>query len=174
MDCGDTIIDEGTEVRDARGIVISANVVPGADRMVKDLVDSGFRVALVADGRYASFENVLTQNGLFDAFETLTCSEAVRYPKPSSRMFKAALGSLDLGEADAWRCVMVGNNLARDIAGAKRMGITTIHLAWTGRYPKEPASTAEIADYTIKTPTELLPLVHQLDEQLLARAPQPA
>lgn len=166
LDCGDTLIDEGTQVHDDAGIVLSADVIPGADRLVKDLVAAGFRIALVADGRYASFANLLTQHGLFDLFETLTVSEVIRHEKPSARMFKSAMGSLDLEPADAARCVMVGNNLARDIAGANRMGITSIHLAWTQRYPKEPAAPDEVPDHTIGTPAELLPLLRRLDGEV--------
>ena len=165
LDCGDTIIDEGTQIHHDSGVVLSGELVPGADRMVQDLVEAGFRIALVADGRYASFENLLTQHGLFDLFETLTCSEAIRHEKPSARMFKAALGSLDLATSDASRCVMVGNNLARDIAGANRMGIRSIHLAWTDRYPKDPAGPEEIPDHTISTPAELLPLLRGLEAE---------
>ncbi|APX33542.1 hydrolase [Brachybacterium sp. P6-10-X1] len=165
LDCGDTLIDEGTEIHQDPGVVLSGDLVPGADRMVRDLVADGFRLALVADGRHASFENLLSQHGLFDLFETLTCSEAIRHEKPSPRMFKAALGSLDLAESDASRCVMVGNNLARDIAGANRMGIRSIHLAWTDRYPKTPADPDEIPDHTISTPAELLPLLRGLEDE---------
>lgn len=163
LDCGDTLIDEGTQVHDDTGVVLSAEVIPGADRMVRDLVAAGFRIALVADGRYASFENLLTQHELFDLFETLTCSDAIRHEKPSPRMFKSAMGALDLEPADAARCVMVGNNLARDITGANRMGIASIHLAWTDRYPKQPTAPDEIPDHTIGTPAELLPLLRRLD-----------
>lgn len=166
LDCGDTLIDESTQVHDDAGVVLSADVIPGADRMVQDLVAAGYRIALVADGRYVSFENLLSQHGLFDLFESLTCSDAIRHEKPSARMFKAALGSLDLEPADAARCVMVGNNLTRDIAGANRMGITSIHLAWTPRYPKEPAGPDEVPDHTIGTPAELLPLLRRLDGEV--------
>lgn len=166
LDCGDTLIDEGTQVHDDTGVVLSADVIPGADRMVRNLVAAGFRLALVADGRYVSFENLLTQHELFDLFETLTCSDAIRHEKPSPRMFKAAMGALDLEPADAARCVMVGNNLARDIAGANRMGIMSIHMAWTDRYPKEPAGPDEVPDHTIATPAELLSLLRRLDDEL--------
>lgn len=33
LDSGDTIIDEGTEIRDDNGIVIDANVIPGAVKL---------------------------------------------------------------------------------------------------------------------------------------------
>lgn len=170
LDCGDTIIDESTEIRDETGEVLSGDVIPGADQMVRDLAEAGFRMGLVADGGYVSFRNLLAQHGLFDLLETVTCTDFVRRLKPSSRMFRAALGSLDLGEEDASRCVMVGNNLARDIAGANRMGITSIHLAWTPRYPKEPAAPDERPDHTIHRPGELLPLLQEIEQRRLGAA----
>lgn len=166
LDCGDTLIDEGTEIRDDEGIVVFGEMIPGAQQMIHDLDAAGFRLALVADGRFVSFENLLSQHGVLDVFETLTCSDAVRHQKPSPRMFKAALGALDLEAHDAARCVMVGNNLARDIAGANALGITSIHLAWTPRYPRIPAADLERPDHTIDTPAELLPLLERLDARL--------
>ncbi|MFC7376686.1 HAD family hydrolase [Brachybacterium sp. GCM10030267] len=166
LDCGDTLIDEGTEIRDDDGIVVSGDMLPGAKQMLHDLDAAGFRLALVADGRYVSFENLLSQHGVLDVFESLTCSDAVRHQKPSPRMFKAALGSLDLAAEDAGRCVMVGNNLARDIAGANALGITSIHLAWTSRYPRVSEAALECPDHVIDTPAELLPLLERLDARL--------
>lgn len=178
LDCGDTIIDEGTENRDEHDIVITGDVLPGADVMVRDLVDAGYRVALVADGRFRSFENLLSEHRLFDLFETLICSEQIRASKPSPRMFRAALGALDIPESESWRCVMIGNNLSRDISGANHLGITSIHMAWTDRYPKAPSTPEEIPDHTIHMPDQLLPLLETLNEGLtmetILNSPGPA
>ena len=46
-DSGDTIIDEATQVRDARGIVLTADFIPGAGEVLKKLHDDGYTVALV-------------------------------------------------------------------------------------------------------------------------------
>ncbi|NOU90788.1 HAD-IA family hydrolase [Paenibacillus sp. LMG 31460] len=166
LDCGDTIIDEGTEIRDDNDIVIEANVIPGADIMVKTLAERGYILAIVADGRAQSFKNILTQNGLYDYFTTMIYSETIKASKPSSRMFKAAIGALDLSEQDCSRIVMVGNNLSRDVKGANAMGITSVFLSWTPRYPKLHADESEIPDYTINHPLELIDLVEKLNEEL--------
>ncbi|MFC0674939.1 HAD family hydrolase [Brachybacterium hainanense] len=165
LDCGDTLIDEGSEVHGEDGIVLAGDMVPGARRMLQGLTDAGFRLALVADGRLTSFENLLGSHGVLDLFETLTCSDAVRHRKPSPRMFKAALGSLDLSPEDASRCVMVGNNLERDVAGANAMGMTSVHLAWTPRYPREPRTEIERPDHRIETPEELVGLLLRLEAE---------
>ncbi|MGQ7886267.1 HAD family hydrolase [Paenibacillus sp. WC2504] len=166
LDCGDTIIDEGTEIRDDHDIVIQANVIPGADVMVKTLAERGYTLAIVADGNAQSFKNILTQNGLYDYFTTMVYSETVKASKPSPRMFKAAIGALDLSEQDCNRIVMVGNNLSRDVKGANQMGITSIFLSWTPRYPKLHADESEIPQYTISHPLELIDLVERLNDKL--------
>jgi FMN phosphatase YigB (HAD superfamily) len=166
LDCGDTIIDEGTEIRDEHDIVIHANVIPGADVMVKTLAERGYTLAIVADGYAQSFKNILTENGLYDYFATMVYSETVKAFKPSPRMFKAAIGALDLTEQDCSRIVMVGNNLSRDVKGANEMGITSIFLSWTPRYPKLHADDSEIPNYTISDPLELIDLVEKLNQQL--------
>lgn len=168
LDCGDTLIDEGTEVRDENDIVIRGNVIPGADIMVKTLAERGFRLAIVADGSAQSFKNLLTQNGIIDCFEALIYSEQIKAVKPSPRMFKAAIGALDLILSDCRRIMMVGNNLSRDIKGANQMGITSVHLDWTPRYPKQPADELEVPDYTISEPMQLIELAERLDVQIKA------
>lgn len=166
MDCGDTIIDEGTEIRDEEGTVISGNVIPGADVAVRTLAERGYRLAIVADGTAQSFKNLLTSNGLYDCFETLIYSEPIKAVKPSPRMFKAAIGAMDLSEEDCSRIIMVGNNLSRDVKGANQMGITSVFLSWTPRYPKEPADELEVPQYTIASPLELIDLVESLNERI--------
>ena len=166
LDSGDTLINESTEIRDENDVVLSADVIPGADVMVKTLHERGYTLALVADGLAQSFKNVLTQNGIIDCFSALIYSENIGGCKPSSRMFKAAAGALDLGEGDFKRIVMVGNNLSRDVKGANNLGITSVFMAWTPRYPKVPADDSEIPDYTINNPIELVELVEKLNSEL--------
>jgi len=167
FDSGDTIIDESTEVRDEEGIVLSADLIPGADVVIKTLHERGYTLALVADGDAQSFKNVLKQNGLYDYFTTLIYSEPIKATKPSPRMFKAAIGALDLSEADFKRTVMIGNNLSRDVKGANALGITSIFQSWTPRYPHHPADESERPDYTVTEPLELLDLIERLNAELV-------
>ncbi|WP_042162197.1 HAD family hydrolase [Paenibacillus gorillae] len=166
FDSGDTIVDESTEVRDEEGIVISADLIPGADVMLKTLVEKGYTLALVADGDAQSFKNVFKQNGLYDYFTTMIYSETVKATKPSPRMFKAAVGALDLSEADYPRIVMIGNNLSRDMKGANALGITSIFQSWTPRYPHTPADESERPTHTVKEPLELIELLDRLNAEL--------
>jgi putative hydrolase of the HAD superfamily len=174
LDCGDTIIDEGTEVRDDNDVVIEGKVIPGADVMVKTLAERGFRLALVADGRAQSFVNLLTMNGVYDCFETMIYSEPIKASKPSPRMFKAAIGAMDLSERDVGRIVMLGNNLSRDVKGANAMGIASVHLDWTPRYPKEPKDESEVPMYTVSDPMEFVELCERLNAALTATGAAPS
>ena len=75
LDCGDTLVDEGTEKKDATGATLEADLIPGAADMVHKIKCLGYRVALVADGPSATFKNVLTQHNLhhlFDVFSMIT------------------------------------------------------------------------------------------------------
>ncbi|GAB6930369.1 hypothetical protein JCM10914A_43520 [Paenibacillus sp. JCM 10914] len=166
LDSGDTLVDESSEIRDEDGIVVSADLIPGAAEMVSTLHRLGYTLALVADGDAQSFKNVFNQHGLHDYFDALIISEQIKATKPSPRMFKAAIGALDLSDADFARTVMVGNNLSRDIKGANALGITSVFLSWTTRYPHKPADESESPVYTIAEPMQLVELVGRLNAEL--------
>lgn len=170
LDSGDTLIDESTEVRDAAGIVVQAKAIPGARETVRTLAENGYTLVLVADGEARSFQNALTQNGMYPYFSSLIISELIRTRKPSPRMFRAAMGAAELSDRDRGRILMVGNNLARDIRGANQMGLTSVFLDWSPRYPKTPADALEKPDYTIHTPSELIALADRLEQALETQA----
>ena len=165
-DSGDTIIDEGTQVHDDRGIVLEADFIPGAGAVLKQLHDEGFTVALVADGEWESFRNVYRKNGLDYCFDAWVVSEVVGKQKPAPIMFETAFDRLGLTEADRGRIVMIGNNLKKDIAGANRLGLTSIWLDWSPRYFHTVEEPDWQPDYTVKTPAELIPLLHELEKKL--------
>lgn len=172
LDSGDTLVDESTEIRDEHGTVLTADLIPGAKTMVQSLHERGYTLALVADGEALSFKNVYRQHGMYDYFSAMIYSENIKAEKPSPRMFKAALGALDLSEADIARTVMVGNNLSRDIKGANLLGITSVFLSWTPRYPHTPSAPDERPDYTIGEPLDLVELAERLNAQLLEASAQ--
>lgn len=165
LDCGDTIVDENTEVKDERGATLRAELIPGADRMVKGLVERGHRIALVADGYTDTFRNALTQHGLYDYFEVRAVSEEVGVSKPHLRMFTTALNAMQIGPSDYDTVIMVGNNLARDIKGANELGIISVFLQWSSRRSKTPANASEVPVHTIDTPEQLLDLVDRLEAE---------
>ncbi len=165
-DSGDTIIDEGTEIRDGNGIVIHAELIPGAGEVLQALYNEGYRIAMVADGEEQSFTNVYLENKLGHCFMTRTISELVGIQKPAREMFEDAMEKNGLKEEDKQRIVMIGNNVRKDIAGANRFGITSILIDWSPRYNMVPANQDEVADYIIHTPDELPGLLKKLNDSL--------
>ena len=76
-DIGDTIIDERTEERDARGIVMRAQCIPGARETYLGLYEAGYTIVMVADGQVESFHNTMTQHGLTHIFAARIISDEV-------------------------------------------------------------------------------------------------
>jgi HAD superfamily hydrolase (TIGR01549 family) len=163
LDCGDTIVDEATEEKDERGATQRADLIPGAAKMVHELANRGYTIALVADGFEDTFKNALSQHGLFDLFSTMAISELVGVSKPEARMFESALGRLGIEGPEYVNVVMVGNNLERDIKGANRLGLTSVFMRWSPRRSRVPADIDEIPDYTIDEPLALLDLMDALE-----------
>lgn len=167
-DSGDTLIDEGSQVFDGRGIVTGADFIPGAKQVFEDLCAEGYRIALVADGEWESFQNVYRGNGCGYCFEQWIVSEVVGHQKPHVSMFDTAMEKMGLCSHDKPRIVMVGNNLKKDIAGANRYGITSIWLDWSPRYFHTVEEADWQPDYTVKTPGELYELIRRLEGELEA------
>ncbi len=163
FDSGDTIIDEGTEVKPDGDVAICAELIPGAGEMVRRAKERGYKVALVADGPRQTFYNCLTQHGLYDLFDAFAISQLVGASKPDARMFRQALDALGIAEADYGRTIMVGNNLQRDVKGANALGMISVWLNWSPRRSKVPADDLEVPRYTIKMPLDLLQVIDEIE-----------
>jgi putative hydrolase of the HAD superfamily len=79
-------------------------------------------------------------------------------------MFVHALDQLGIARDDYHRTIMVGNNLSRDVKGANKVGMVSVHQDWSPRYPKAPVDASEIPTHTIKMPLDLLSVVEHLEE----------
>jgi len=166
FDLGDTIMDEGTEIKDAGGTTLAAELIPGMADALRGFRAAGHRLALVADARSDTPSNVLRQHSLLDLFETLAISEVVgaaagvaSTDKPDPRIFRAALDALGIAPADYGRVVMVGNNLERDIVGANRLGLISIFFHWNERRRTQPLTADEAPCYTVTSVQQLVELV---------------
>jgi FMN phosphatase YigB (HAD superfamily) len=169
FDLGDTIMDEGTEIKDAGGTTLAAELIPGMADALRGFKVAGHRLALVADARPDTPLNVLRQHGLLDLFETLAISEVVgtaagvaSIDKPDPCIFRAALDALGIPESDYGRVIMVGNNLERDILGANRLGLISVFFHWNERRRTEPLTADETPCYTVTSIQELVELVARL------------
>ena len=166
IDSGDTLVDESTEIRDERGVVLQAELIPGAAEALRMLRRQGYRIALVADGLRESFDHIYRQHGLEDCFEIRAISDDLGVCKPHPRMFLSAMEQMGLSEADKGRVAMVGNNIERDITGANRMGFISILMSWTTRYRMQPRTPEETPDFIAASPDRLPALLDKLDRQV--------
>lgn len=166
IDSGDTLVDESTEVRDEKEVVIKADLFPGAKETLRSLYEAGCCIALVADGLDASFRNIYRQHGLEDCFEARAISELVGAEKPAPAMFRSAMEQMQLTEKDKRRIVMIGNNLERDIVGANQMGFWSVLAGYSPRYRMEPACPEEEPDFVAEDPSRILELVKEIERRV--------
>jgi putative hydrolase of the HAD superfamily len=162
FDLGDTIMDEGTEVKDGELTTQRADLIPGMGEALRWCRGRVGKLALVADTRPGTATNVLAQHGLAGLFDYLAISEIVGVEKPDPLLFQVALDALGIAPVDYGRVAMVGNNLERDVAGAKRLGLATIFLHWNERRRTTPLTADETPDYTVHNAAEFVALVERL------------
>jgi FMN phosphatase YigB (HAD superfamily) len=162
FDLGDTIMVEESEIKDAEGTTLRADLISGMAEALGQFHDQGYRLALVADSRPNTPPNVLRQHGLLPLFETLAISEVVGCSKPDAEIFRAALDALGIPESDYGRVVMVGNNLERDVAGANRLGLISVFFHWNDRRRSQPETDEEQPRFTVTFPSQLIALIDRL------------
>jgi putative hydrolase of the HAD superfamily len=102
-------------------------------------------LALVTNGAARLQRAKLEQTGIDDLFDVVVDSETVGVGKPSPEMFELALKQLGIARDDA---AMVGNDLGRDVAGARAAGVRPI---WVNRPADgwgdgDPGDAEQIAD----------------------------
>jgi len=130
-DLGDTIMIEESEVKDAEGVTLAAQLLPGVAELLHELRARGCKLALVADTRAGTYRNVLRQHGLYELFDHFSISDLTGVCKPDPSMFQSALDALRIAATDA---MMVGNNYAADIDGALKVGLDALWFRWNERY----------------------------------------
>ncbi len=84
------------------------------------------------------YRELLREAGLEKTFHSVVYSSDHRMVKPCPRLFEIALLSID---APRERVVMVGDNLRRDVGGAKRAGIASVWIS-SGIQEGEPGEVA--------------------------------
>jgi len=165
FDFGDTLIDQATEVKDESLTTLQAELIPGVVELLHELKRRGYRLGLVSNGPVGSIPNVLCAYGLYELFDVLAVSQGLGIDKPDARIFHYALDHLGISQSEYERTIMVGNDLAADVAGANAVGMISVWLDWTPRHRRTPTSEAEIPHYTIAEPLALLSLMEELEQR---------
>ena len=166
VDLGDTLVVEESEVKDAEGTTLQADLIPGMAEALCWFKAQGYALALVADSRPNTPLNVLRQHNLYHLFDCLAISEVVGVEKPAPPIFRVALEALGIPESDYGRVVMVGNNLERDVVGANRLGLISIFFHWNDRRRSQPLTIEENPHYAVSSAQELVSLVASLDRDV--------
>jgi putative hydrolase of the HAD superfamily len=92
-------------------------------REVLDILRERYPLALVTDAQTAYAPGELHKVGLLDYFEPIVVSGDHGYRKPDRRLFHIALDRLGVASENA---LYVGNDMYRDIFGAREAGMWTV------------------------------------------------
>jgi putative hydrolase of the HAD superfamily len=124
---------------------ISALTLYPETREVLSELGSRLPLALVTNGAARLQRAKLAQTGIEDHFDVIVDSETVGVGKPSPEMFTVALHELGVTPGEV---AMVGNDLRRDVAGARGAGVRPIwvHRPADGWGGGDPGDTEQIAN----------------------------
>ena len=102
--------------------------------VLRALHGAGMKIGLISNTQrcLTSFQKHFALDGLFAV--TLSSSDH-GYMKPHPSIFQAALRAVDAVPAEA---VMVGDSLAHDVEGARRLGMRGILVSRSGRVQECP------------------------------------
>lgn len=126
---------------------------------VKEVLDelkANYRLALISDAQpcYALPEiRAVSLDGYFDP---VIISADYGYRKPDERLFQTALSRMSLSASEV---ICVGNDMYRDIYGASKLGIKTIHF--TSNHGTKSYENL-VADYVAEQFTDVLKGIAEL------------
>jgi putative hydrolase of the HAD superfamily len=92
-------------------------------REVLDLLRERYPLALVTDAQSAYTRGELHKVGLLDYFDPIVISGDHGYRKPDRRLFQFALDGMGVAAENA---LYIGNDMHRDIFGAREAGMPTV------------------------------------------------
>ena len=140
------LADSFTREREER-VILS----PGAVETLKRLRGSGIKLGMITNGASDMQRRKIEQYGLAPYFECITIEGEFGAGKPDISIFTHTLEQLGTPPEKAW---MVGDDLGRDIKGARNTGIYSVWVDWqTGGLPESPPA---IPDRIISSISELV------------------
>jgi putative hydrolase of the HAD superfamily len=92
-------------------------------RAVLATLKESFPLAVVTDAQSVWARGELNKVGLLDTFDPIVVSGDHGFRKPDPRLFRMALERL---QVPAEKTIYVGNDMYRDIYGAREVGMTTV------------------------------------------------
>jgi putative hydrolase of the HAD superfamily len=131
-------------------------VYPHVQMTLLELVRRGIKLGVVSDAPGPQAWLRLCQLGLQHVFEAVVTFEDTRELKPSPAPFREVLRRLGVDPADA---LMVGDWAARDMVGAKKLGMRTAFA----RYGDTFGTAESGADHDLNDVFELVAIVDRLN-----------
>jgi len=133
-----------------QGLADNGDLYEGARSLLESL-SGRVRMALVTNGIGAVQRGRIARLDLGGYFEAIAISGELHMSKPDPAIFDHVLSEMDVD--DRAGVVMVGDNLASDIAGAANAGIDSI---WFDRHG---AATSAVPTYAVTTLAEVGSLI---------------
>jgi len=127
---------------------------PGVPETLKQLRNRGLTLGIVSNIDRDQLDHMMGLAGIASRFDFLLTSEEAGSCKPDRRIFEQALALAGCSAAEA---LFVGDSLAQDIAGARRMGLRSA-LLWH-RADREPPRTQYPPDHVIRRIPDVLELL---------------
>jgi len=115
-----------------------------------------FKVGLVSDAQRVFSDSEIEMTGLSSLLDVVVISTDYGYHKPDRRLFDMAVDSLG---TTAERALYVGDNVRRDICGAKNAQLTSVLLSRRGK---------DHPDLDLCKPDRIVRSLHELCEWLLS------
>lgn len=122
--------------------------VEGALDIVKYL-SGKYKLYTASNAPYAQQVKRLTLSGIMPYIEKILNFEEQGINKPQKRFFEECLKAMRPAEKE--EIVIIGDSLSADIAGGKRVGITTVWFNRDGVYSPD----SKLCDYTVKRLAEI-------------------
>ena len=124
------------------------DVVP----VLEFLRNQGYKLGIISDGLIDVQLNRIKALKLEKYFDTFTFSEEVGKNKPALEIFQLALKKANCSPSEA---MMVGDNVKTDIAGANKVGMTSVWIRRGIFKDLKPDNQLETPNYIIYTLDEL-------------------
>jgi phosphoglycolate phosphatase len=127
-------------------------VYPGMERLLDDLADQGFRLAIATSKPEPTARRILEHFGYTDRFEVIGGATF-----DMTRATKSAVLAYTLDQLGTTRPVMIGDRY-HDVEGAEEHGIDCVGVGWGYAAPGELVKAG--ARWLVDEPKQILDIVH--------------
>lgn len=141
----------GVEI-DRTFVVSPPHFLDGTHEVLRQLRDRGAKVGLISNTGLTSqdiYREWFEDTGVLDLFDTTTFSNEQAVSKPNPAIFEACIEGLGTKSANT---LHVGDNMHTDVAGAARLGMSTV---WVEGGTNSPVQTDVSPDYSVASILEL-------------------